>query len=90
MVPSDNDSASTSLFPLFDIVNIIEALPGVSDLELLSQIIVADASGVHHGFWGEDVLNQPRDQNAYKIGFGNGHALQHHEQRFVQLPLQHR
>lgn len=56
VVPSDNDSAGTSLFPLLDIVNIIEALPRISNLKLLSQIIVADTSGEHYGFWWEDVL----------------------------------
>lgn len=64
MVPRDNDSAGTGLFPLFDKVNLIEALPGVSGLKLLGKIIVTDASGVHHGFWREDVLNRPRDQSA--------------------------
>ena len=57
MVSRNNNSAGTSFHPLFDIVDVIEALSGVSSLELLSQIIVADASGVHDGFWGEDVLN---------------------------------
>jgi len=90
VVSSDNDSASTSLFPLFDIVYVIKALPGVGKLELLSQIVVTDASSIDHGFWGEDVLDRPRDQNAYEIGFGNGYALQHREQRFAQLPQQYR
>jgi len=57
VVSRNNNSASTSFHPLFYVVDIIEALSGVSSLELLSQIIVADASGVHDGFWGEDVLN---------------------------------
>jgi hypothetical protein len=90
VVSCDNNSASTGPFPLFDVVNFIETLPGVSSLELFSQIIVTDASGVHHGFWREDVLDQPRDQNAYEVRFGKGHALQHHEQRFARLPQQHR
>ena len=85
VVPSNNNGAGAGLFPVFDIVYIIEALPGVSSLKLLSQIIVADASGVHHGFWREDVLDRPGDQNAYGIGFGSGYVLQHHEPRFVQL-----
>jgi len=59
VVPRNHNSAGAGLFPLFDIVNLIEALPSVSSLELLSQIVVTDASGVHHGFWGEDVLNLP-------------------------------
>lgn len=90
MVPSDNNSASAGLLPFFDIVNVIEALPGISDLKLLSQIIVTDTSGVHHRFWREDVLDRSRDQNAYGIEFGNGHVLQHHERRFGQPLQQHR
>ena len=90
MVSSDNDSTSTGLFPFFDIVDIVEALPGVSNFELLSQIIVTDASSIDHGFWGEDVLDRPHDQNAYEIGFCNGYALQHREQHFAQLPQQYR
>ena len=63
VVPRNDHSTSAGLFSLFDKVNIIEALPGVSSLELLGQIVVTDASGVHHGFWRKDVLNRPRDQN---------------------------
>ena len=57
VVPCNDNGAGTSFFPLFDIVNLIETLPGVGSLELFSQIIVTDAPGVHDGFWGEDVLN---------------------------------
>ena len=57
MVASDDNSASTGFFPLFDEVNFIETLPGIGGLELLSQLVVADASGVYHGFWREDVLS---------------------------------
>ena len=57
VVPSDDNSASTCLFPFFDVVNVIETLPGIGGLELLSQVIVANASGIHHGFWREDVLS---------------------------------
>ena len=86
VMPRDNDSTGTGLFPLFDIVNLIEALPGVSSLELLGQVIVTDASGVHHRFWRKDVLNQPRDQNPCGTRFGNEYVLQRREQRFGQLP----
>jgi len=85
VVPRNNNRAGTSFHPLFHIVDLVEALSGVSSLELLSQIIVTDASGVHDGFWGEDVLNWSRDQNAYEGRFDKGHVLQHHEQRFGQL-----
>jgi hypothetical protein len=57
MVASDDNSASTGFLPLFDIVNVIEALPGIGSLELISQVIVTNASGIHHGFWWEDVLS---------------------------------
>ena len=56
MVPSDDNSASTGFFPFFDGINSIETLPGISDLELLGQAIVTNASGINHGFWWEDVL----------------------------------
>lgn len=58
VVSSDNDSAGAGPFSLFDIVDVVETLPGVSDLELFSQVIVADASGVYHGFWREDILDR--------------------------------
>jgi len=57
VVPRDNDSTNTGFLSCFDIVDIIKAVSSVGSLELLSQIIVTDASGEHHGFWGEDVLN---------------------------------
>jgi len=57
VVPRDNNSTDTSFLPLFDIVDLIEAVSGVRRLELLSQIIITDTSGVHNGFRGEDVLN---------------------------------
>ena len=85
VVPRNDNSAGAGLFSFLDKVNLIETLPGVGSLELLGQIIVSDASGVHHGFWGEDVLNQHRDQIAYGTRSGRGRALQHHEQRFGQL-----
>ena len=57
MMASDDNSTSAGFFSFFDEVNLIEALPGISGLELISQLIVTDASGIHHGFWREDVLS---------------------------------
>ena len=56
VVSSDDNSASASSFPLFDIVNVMEALPGIGSLELPSQIVVTNASGIYYGFRREDVL----------------------------------
>jgi len=85
VMPGDDNSTDTSFLSPFDIVDLVEAVSSVGSLELLGQIIVTNTSGIHHGFWGEDVLNQHRDQIAYGTRSGRGRALQHHEQRFGQL-----
>jgi len=42
MVASDNNSAGTGLFALGDLVHLSQTLALVSDLELLSEVIISD------------------------------------------------
>ena len=57
VVSRDNNSTDASFLSLFDIVDLIEAVSSVGSPELLSKVIVTDASGVYHRFGGEYVLN---------------------------------
>ena len=57
VVASDDDRARARLLALLHEVRLVEALALVGRLELLREIVVADAAGVHDRVWGEDVLD---------------------------------
>lgn len=92
VVPSYDNSASTGFFALFDEVDVFETLPSVSFPELLSQVVVANATGIHHGSWREDVLLvfEPVIRMDVEPDSATGGAPQHLGQRFAQLLQQHK
>lgn len=57
---SYDDGTCPRLFTLFDEIRFGETLPFVCRLELLSEIVVADAAGVDHGVWRQHVLGERR------------------------------
>ena len=56
VVARDDDRARAGLLALLDEVDLVKALALVRLLELLREIVVADAAGVDDRVWGEDVL----------------------------------
>jgi hypothetical protein len=59
IVTSEDNSASTGLLSLLDKVDLVNTFPLVSGPELLSKIVVTDATGVDDGFWWETVCSSP-------------------------------
>jgi hypothetical protein len=55
---SDDDGTRPRLFALFDEIRFGETLPLVCCLELLSEIIVAHATGVDDRLWGQHILEK--------------------------------
>ena len=55
---SDDDSTRSRLFTLLDEIRFGETLPFVCCPELLGEVIVADATGVDDGIWGQDILGE--------------------------------
>lgn len=56
MVARDDDGARAGLGALFDEEDGVEALARVRGAELLREVVVADAAGVHDRLGREDVL----------------------------------
>jgi hypothetical protein len=56
MVARDDHSTSTRFLALLDEVDLVQPFPPVRRPQLLSEIVIADASRVHHRFGREDVL----------------------------------
>ena len=56
VVASDDDRARARLLALLHEVRLVEALALVGRLELLREIVIANAARVHHGLWGQTVL----------------------------------
>lgn len=56
VMASYDDGTSPSLFTLLDEIRFGETLPFVCLLELLSEIVVANAACVDHGVWRQHVL----------------------------------
>ena len=56
MVASDNNSASTRLFTLLYLVNLVKSFALVGSLQLLCKVIVANTAGVYHRAGWKDVL----------------------------------
>jgi hypothetical protein len=52
----DDNGTCPRLFTLLDEIGFGETLPLVCSLELLSEFVVADATGVDDGFWRQHVL----------------------------------
>ena len=57
VVASDDDRARTRLFALLDEVALVEAFARVRCLQLLCELIVADAADIHDGVRGKDILD---------------------------------
>ena len=55
-----DDGTCPRLLILLDEIRLGETLPFVCRLELLSEIVVADATGVDHGVWRQHVLVERR------------------------------
>jgi hypothetical protein len=53
-----DDGTCPRLFTLLDEIRLGETLPFVCFLELLSETVVADATGVDHGVWRQHVLGE--------------------------------
>ena len=70
MVASDNNSAGTGLFALGDLVHLSQTLALVSDLELLSEVIVSDGSSVDDGVRGQHVLDEIDQHHRMMISIG--------------------
>ena len=58
VVTSYDDSTRSRIFTLLDEIRFGETLPFVCCPELLSEVIVADATGVDDGIWGQDILGK--------------------------------
>ena len=56
VVASDDDRARARLLALLHEVRLVEALALVGRLELLREIVIANAARVHHGLRGKTVL----------------------------------
>ena len=56
VVASDDDRARARLLALLHEVRLVEALALVGSLELLREIVIANAARVHHGLRGQAVL----------------------------------
>lgn len=56
MVAREDDSTSTRLLSLFDEIDLVQPFSPVRLPQLLGEIIIADASRVHHRAGREDVL----------------------------------
>ena len=57
VVASDDDRARTRLFALLDEVALVEAFARVRCLQLLCELVIADAADIHDGVRGEDILD---------------------------------
>jgi len=58
VVTSDDDSTRSRPYILIDEIRFGETLPFVRCPELFSKVIVADATGVDDGIWGQDILGE--------------------------------
>jgi hypothetical protein len=58
VMASYDDGTRPRLFAVLDEIRFGETLPFVCRLELLSEIVVADATGVDHGVWRQHVLGE--------------------------------
>ncbi len=56
VVTGDDNGTCARLFTLIDEIGFGETLPLVCGLELLSEFVVADATGVDDGVWRQHVL----------------------------------
>jgi hypothetical protein len=59
MLPGDDDGASTSALAFLDQIYVREALSAVRSLQLLSEIVITDATSENDRVWGKAVLNSP-------------------------------
>jgi len=70
MVASDDNSTSSSLVAFLDLVYLVQPFSLVGSLELLSEIVVADTSGVNNRARGQyvllSVLNRVSSRNLLK------------------------
>ena len=57
VMASDDDRARTRLFALLDEVALVEAFARVRCLQLLCELVVADAADIHDGVRGKDILD---------------------------------
>ena len=57
VVASDDDGARTRLFTLLDEVALVEAFARVRCLQLLCELVIADAADINDGVRREDILN---------------------------------
>ena len=58
---SYDDGTCSRLFAFVDEIRFGKTLPFICRLELLSEIVVADATGVDHGVWRQHVLSERRE-----------------------------
>jgi hypothetical protein len=88
VMASYDDGTCPCLFTLLDEIRFGETLPFVCRLELLSEIVVADGTGVDHGVWREHVLRGRYFLTKTKMGRRQMWSIQLHlEQHFA---LHHR
>lgn len=51
MVTCDNHRTGASLFAFLDEINLVKAFPLIRSFQLLSKVVVANASGKDDRFW---------------------------------------
>jgi hypothetical protein len=69
---SNDDGTCTRLFTVLDEIRFGETLPFVCCLELLSEIVVANATGVDHGVWRQHVLGGGEKMMIKRTRMGKG------------------
>ena len=74
MVASDDNSTSSSLVAFLDLVYLVQPFSLVGRLELLSEIVVADTSGVNNRGRGQYVLSSVLDWVSIRNVLKNTHS----------------
>jgi hypothetical protein len=89
MFTSDNHRTSSRLLTLLDKICIRETLALVRGFELLSEVIVAYASGKYDGVGGEYILQNKCSKSTENHRQRGKTVLQHPEQHFGRPLQQH-
>lgn len=73
MVAGDDDRARARLLTLRHLIDLVKALALVRRLELLREVVVADAPRIDHRVWGQDVLCKYGWESVCQL-LGGGHG----------------
>jgi hypothetical protein len=83
-VAGDNDTAGTSSLALLDEVDLVEALPLIGSLELLSKLVVTNTAGIHDRVRGKHILSSNTFSMRQIIPIIRRNSQQPHGRRFGQ------